>query len=91
MVSVDIVLNDEASKVMLREDQLWKELGGKGYEDCLNRLDIPPYKPEWMLKDKFQSRCEECVTSGILERKNNKKDATKVKFRFCPNCGRLNK
>lgn len=47
-------------------------------------FDIPIYKPEWMLKATYQQRCDSCITTGIVSKK-------KVIFKFCPNCGRLNK
>lgn len=79
-VQVEVVLNAEAAKVLAAEDKQYKLM--KNDEASLNRLDIAPYKPEWMLKEKFQARCEECIKNGIVNGK-------KIKFRFCPNCGKV--
>lgn len=81
-VTVDIVLNAEPDKIIKKEGTLYKSIGKD--PDSLNRADIEPYKPEWMLRDAYQKRCENCIKSGLIEGK-------KTKFKFCPNCGRVNK
>lgn len=81
-VEVELVLNDSPDKILRKETVLYKAM--KTDPASLNRLDIAPYKPEWMIKQSLQSRCEECITTGVINDK-------KTKFKFCPNCGRLNK
>lgn len=81
-VMIDVVLNDTPAKVLAAEEKEYKRM--KNDECSLNRLDLEPYKPEWMVKAKFQEKCEKCATSGTI-------DGKKTKFRFCPSCGRLNK
>lgn len=81
-VSVEVIYSGEPSAVLKKEAALYKTM--KKDSLSLNRLDIEPYKPEWMLRDTFQKRCENCIKSGIV-------NAKKITFKFCPNCGRLNK
>lgn len=81
-VSVELVLNAEPGKVLKMETKLYKSMLRDS--NSLNRIDLEPYKPEWMIKQALQSRCEQCLPDGIVNGK-------KLKFRFCPNCGRLNK
>jgi hypothetical protein len=80
-VSVEIILNADPDKILRKEDQLYKNIDE---EVCLNNPEVPPYRPEWMIKQSLQKRCETCITTGSI---NNKK----TKFKFCPHCGRLNK
>ena len=84
-VSVELVLNSEPDKLLKKETVLYKAM--KNDDLSLNRLDIAPYKPEWMLKQSLGKRCdtEACITSGIITGKK------KTSFQFCPRCGRLNK
>lgn len=81
-VMPEVVSNDVPAKILALEDKMYKQMAND--ESCLNRLDIAPYKPEWMLKDAMQKRCEDCIKEGSVNDK-------KLKFKFCPNCGRLNK
>lgn len=81
-VTIEVLLNDTPAKLLKMEDKLFK--GFKNDPETLNDEKKPSYRPEWMLKEMFQKRCDPCVTSGILGGK-------KAKFRFCPNCGHLNK
>lgn len=81
-VVVELVFNGLPDKLLKMEAKLYKEMAND--ELTLNRLDIPPYKPEWMIKESMQSRCENCIKIGIASNK-------KMKFKFCPSCGRLNK
>ena len=79
-VSVEVVYNGEPAKLLKKEDALYKTM--KRDDLSLNRLDIAPYKPEWMLKDAFQKRCENCLKIGLI-------DGVRIAFKFCPLCGRL--
>lgn len=81
---LELVLNADPDKILRKETALYKSM--KNDDESLNRLDIEPYKPEWMLKQAIGKRCdkEACIKSGIIEGKGKS-------FRFCPNCGRLNK
>lgn len=84
-VAVEMILNDDPDKILKEEKRYYREM--KLDPLSLNRFDIPPYQPEWMLKQISQERCgdgEKCITSGMVDRK-------KTKFKFCPKCGRLNK
>ena len=83
-VSVSLVLNDESPKILKREAAILKAMSKD--TDALYDPSKPPYTPEWMLKEKFAERCDDdkCVKSGTISGK-------KASFRFCPNCGRLNK
>lgn len=78
-VSVNVVLNDVPKKVLAMEDKRYKQM--QSDECTLNNLEIKPYKPEWMLKEIFQERCATCIPDGIINGK-------KLKFKFCPNCGK---
>lgn len=86
-VSVDVLLNSEPDKIIKKEAALLKS----AYKDtmCLNDPKEPPYIPEWMMKETLGKRCDksDCIKSGFFTL------AIKlpVKFKFCPNCGRLNK
>lgn len=85
-VTVSILLNDTPAKVLAAEGREYKKM--KKDSNTLNRLDLEPYKPEWMLRAKFQEKCNECVIyywTGISM------SAKQVKAKFCPNCGRANK
>jgi hypothetical protein len=81
-VQIKIVANDTAPKILKKEKSLLKIV----YKDSnsLNRADLEPYTPEWMLKQTLQERCSNPITEGTVNGK-------KLKFKFCPNCGRLNK
>ncbi len=81
-VSVEVLLNADPAKILRKETALYKSM--KGDISSLNRLDLEPYKPEWMVKQSLQERCEQCIPNGIV-------DGKKRTFKFCPNCGRLNK
>ena len=83
-VTVELVLNAEPDKVLKKETALYKAM--KNDDSSLNRLDLEPYKPEWMLKQSLGKKCDNkaCIKSGIIAGKTKS-------FRFCPNCGRLNK
>jgi hypothetical protein len=81
-VTIEVVLNDEPDKILRKETALYKSM--RKDPEALNRLDIEPYKPEWMLRDSYQKRCENCIKSGVIGSK-------KISFKFCPNCGRINK
>lgn len=81
-IGIEVVFNGDPEKLLKKEDALYKAM--KNDDLSLNRLDLPPYKPEWMLKQALQKRCENCLKSGIV-------DGKKITFKFCPNCGRLNK
>lgn len=80
--SLDVVLNSDPAKVLRKEAIMYKAM--KTDEESLNRLDLEPYKPEWMIRQSLQARCEICVKTGIVNGKT-------MAFKFCPNCGRLNK
>jgi hypothetical protein len=79
-VSIEIVLNGEPEKILKKEAQLYKTMAKDKLS--LNRTDIEPYKPEWMIKSSLQKRCGDCIQSGIIDDK-------KMLFKFCPVCGRL--
>lgn len=83
-VSVELVLNADPDKILKKELAMRKSM--KNDPCSLNRLDLEPYKPEWMIKQALQKRCDNdsCIKSGVVSGK-------KQSFRFCPNCGRLNK
>lgn len=81
-VQVSLILNDSAPKILKKEKAVLKERLKD--VNSLNRADIEPYTPEWMLKQTLQERCENPITEGVVGGK-------KLKFKFCPNCGRLNK
>ena len=83
-VSVEIVLNAEPDKILRKEATLYKSM--KADPQSLNNTDEEPYKPEWMIKQSLGKRCDKdaCIKAGVV---NNKKQL----FKFCPNCGRLNK
>jgi hypothetical protein len=81
-VYIEVISNDIPSKLLKLEDKLYKEM--EHDELSLNRTDLGAYKPEWMLKQVYQERCNECVKNGVVGTK-------KTKFKFCPMCGRLNK
>lgn len=80
-VMVEVVLNAEPAKLLRKETAMYKAI--KNDPETLNRLDIEPYKPEWMLKEVFQKRCDPCLKTGVVSGK-------KIAFRFCPNCGHIN-
>ena len=86
-VMPEIVLNAPPAKILALEDKMWKQM--KNDESCLNALDIAPYKPEWMLREVMQKRCNE-DDGGCLHALRGSDDKMH-KFKFCPNCGRLNK
>lgn len=81
-VSVDLLYNGQPQAVLTKEAALLKK--NKSNPECLNDPNIPQYKPEWMQKDIFHKRCVECNHGGVL-------DGKKTVFRFCPNCGHINK
>lgn len=78
-VSIEVVMNDTPEKILKKEKALFKQWVKD--ELCLNRIDKLPYTPEWMKRELFVSRCETCPKSGVINDK-------KVKFTFCPNCGK---
>ena len=78
-VMIELVLNDTPEKVLAMEAKLLKK-ASKDIE-CINRTDLAQYKPEWMLRDKYQKRCESCIESGVIGGKD-------MKFMFCPQCGK---
>jgi hypothetical protein len=91
-VGLDVVLNAEPGKVLRREDAMYKVIGSD--PESLNDPAIEPYKPEWMLKEVFQGKCDKCITSGFIHPDPQSKNpcyAKKQAFKFCPNCGRLNR
>ena len=81
-VVCEVVLNADPDKILRKEDSLYRQM--KSDPQAFNITSIPPYKPEWMVKQSLQKRCENCITTGFINDK-------KAKFKFCPNCGRLNK
>lgn len=81
-VSVELIMNDEAPKILKKEASLYKKMHSDPH--TLNRMDIDPYTPEWMLRETLQARCENCLHNGVIAGK-------KTAFKFCPHCGRLNK
>lgn len=81
-VMVEVILNSDSSKILALEDKMYKSM--KKDELSLNNLEIPPYKPEWMLRDKFSSKCDDCIKKGVI-------NGSIKKFNFCPVCGRANK
>lgn len=83
-VSIEVILNSEPDKILRKEAALYKSM--RLDQKSLNRLDLEPYKPEWMIKQALGKRCDNgaCMKSGIIGTK-------KQLFKFCPNCGRLNK
>lgn len=83
-VSIEVVLNNEPDKILRKETALYKSM--RLDPRSLNRLDIEPYKPEWMVKQTLGKRCDKdaCMKSVTL-------NGRKQSFKFCPNCGRLNK
>lgn len=81
-VQINLVINDTAPNILRKEKSILKKRAKD--ENSLNRSDLEPYTPEWMLRQSLQERCENPVTEGTVNGK-------KLKFKFCPNCGRLNK
>ena len=81
-VQLSLIMNETAPKILKKEKALLKKRIKDEYS--LNRTDMEPYTPEWMLKESMQARCDNPVTEGIVGGK-------KLRFKFCPNCGRLNK
>lgn len=81
-VSIELISNSQPDILLKKETLLYKSM--KNDEYSLNRLDLEPYKPEWMLKQALQKRCDNPILSGTIEGKVKQ-------FKFCPNCGRLNK
>lgn len=83
-VTVEVVLNAEPDKVLRKETVLYRTM--RTDPRTLNRLDLEPYKPEWMIKQSLGKRCDKdaCIKAGDVNKK-------KLSFKFCPNCGRLNK
>jgi len=81
-VSVEVISNGSPDTILKKEKSMYKSM--KNDEYSLNRLDLEPYLPEWMLTQSLQKRCENPIYEGIVNGK-------KIKFKFCPNCGRLNK
>jgi len=80
--SIEIVFNGVATSILSREKAMLDKT--KKDPDCLNNHELPQLKPEWMLKEAFIKRCDPCITDGTINGK-------KAKFRFCPNCGHMNK
>lgn len=81
-IALEVVLNGPPAKILAKEKALYKKIVKD--RESLNRADIAPYTPEWMIRQTMQERCEKCIPSGVVAGK-------KVVFKFCPNCGRLNK
>lgn len=83
-VMVELISNAEPDTIFKKESALYK--AAKNDEFSLINSEIEPYKPEWMIKQALQKRCDNdaCITSGVVNKK-------KLQFKFCPNCGRLNK
>jgi hypothetical protein len=79
-VKIDLILNSDPQSVLLREAKELRKY--KNNTDCMNYL--PQFKPEWMLKEVYHQRCEKCISYGVVGK-------IKTQFRFCPNCGHLNK
>jgi hypothetical protein len=79
---LEVILNSDPDKILRKEVLMYKAM--KNDEESLNRTDLEPYKPEWMIKVGLQKRCDNPITEGIVNGK-------RLKFKFCPNCGRLNK
>lgn len=79
-VSIEVILNDVPAKLLRAEDRLFK--GFKSDQETLNDKEAKSYRPEWMLKEIYQERCDPCISSGVVGGK-------KMKFRFCPNCGHV--
>lgn len=77
-VTIDVVLNDTPARILKKEEELYETF--KKDKLDLHVPDMPPYKPEWMLKEMYQKRCDPCIKSAIV-------DGKKMKFRFCPRCG----
>lgn len=80
--NVDVVACGTPSAILKKEAQLLKV--AKDDPMNLNNHDLPQFKPEWMLKEVYHKRCDKCVRNGII-------DGKKETFRFCPNCGHVNK
>ncbi len=78
-VRLEVVFNGEPEKLLSIE----KKEYNKGKKDplCLNNFEVYPYTPEWMLRHKYAKRCEKCIKSGVV-------DDVKMKFIFCPKCGK---
>ncbi len=78
-VTVELISNDIPAKILKKEEAFYKD---KNNPNSLLNFESGPYKPEWMLRDKFTPRCEEvgCIKSGTVNKK-------KINFNFCPNCG----
>lgn len=83
-VTIEVLLNDLPAKLLKLEDKLFK--GFKNDPETLNDKQTPAYRPEWMLREIFHKRCVEngCIKNGVVSGK-------KIVFKFCPNCGHLNK
>lgn len=81
-VAVEVVYNGKPELLLKKEEAVYKQM--RKDKLSLNNFDIEIYKPEWMLKASAQQRCKTCVLSGVINKKT-------TKFKFCPNCGRLNK
>ena len=79
-ISVELIYNGQPSAVLSKEKALLDKMKKDPYS--LNNFELEQLRPEWMLKDIFQKRCDECIPSGVV-------DGKKTKFRFCPNCGHL--
>lgn len=77
--SIEVLVNGEPGMVLKEEERLLRSILKDDL--CLNHRSIPPYKPNWMLKDVYKDKCIKCVISGTVEGK-------KLKFNFCPRCGR---
>lgn len=78
-VEAEVVFNGAPDKLLALETKMYKTM--KNDEATLNNLEIKPYQPEWMLKEKFQKRCDECIKVGFI-------DGKAQKFNFCPMCGK---
>jgi hypothetical protein len=91
-VSVEVMANGSPDSIMRKEKNFYTQKAPDKLS--LNRYDLEQYKPEWLVKEVQQKRCEKCITSGFISSDphiQNPCFAKKQKFKFCPNCGRINK
>jgi len=75
-VSVNVVFNGNAEELLALEDKIYLEMATD--DNSLNDTNIPPYKPEWMLKT-FIKRCAKCPSVGIVY-------GEEMVFNYCPKC-----
>lgn len=48
---------------------------------CLNNFELPQLTPDWMQRVIYGEKCDTCIKSATINKK-------RVKFNFCPACGR---